>query len=88
MNLKDIAPAIDGALSGGGGSPRGGRKEHLLNPWRVPGTMWELYRYHVESKSPPTVISPLFYVPPGKQNHYQLIEGGHPGCIYCEAKET
>ena len=38
------------------------------------GTVWNAL--HVwESKLPPTVIYPLFYVPQEKQNHYQLIEG-------------
>ena len=88
MHLKGIVPSVDGALFFGF-SLRRGRKEHLLNPWCVCQALCGmLYMYQMESKLPPTVTYPLFYVPPEKQNHYQLIEGCHPGCIYCEAKET
>ena len=48
----------------------------------------ECFTCIMESKLPPTVTYPLFYAPPEKQNHHQSIEGWHPGCIHCEAKET
>ena len=48
----------------------------------------ECFTCIMESKLPPTVTYPLFYAPPEKQNHYQWIEGWHPGCIHCEARKT